>query len=270
MTVVDRATGVAGLRAAFESLDSLLAGLAPADWATPTCLPAWDVQANVAHLIGIEAMLLGEPEPAGDDGDDVAALPHVHNPLGASNERWVRSMAAMSPAEVLDGYRRRVSARVAALEAATDADWNAEAMTPLGPDSYGRFMRIRTMDVWMHEQDIREAVGRPGHADGPVIDLVLDEMAPTLGYVVGKKAGAPDGTAVTFSLRSPDRELHVVVDGRAKLVESLPGDATVVLIMPALTFTRLAGGRTTDASDVAVDGDESLGGRILANLAFMI
>jgi len=37
-----------------------------------------------------------------------------------------------------------------------------------------------------------------------------------------------------------------------------------------LTFTRLAGGRTSGAAGVEVEGDAELGGRVLANLAFMI
>ena len=45
-------------------------------------------------------------------------------------------------------------------------------MTPAGPDTYGRFMRVRIFDCWMHEQDIRRAVGRPGHVEGPAVDRV--------------------------------------------------------------------------------------------------
>lgn len=269
MIAVDRDQAVGALRGAFESLDRLLDGLAPGDWAVPTCLPAWDVQANVTHLIGIEAMLLGEPEPAVDLGP----LPHVRNPLGESNERWVRSMAEASPAEVLAGYRQRVAARLAEVEAMPESAWTTETMTPVGPDTYGRFMRIRTMDIWMHEQDIREALGRPGHGDGPVVDFVLDEMAPTLGYVVGKKAGAPDGTTVTFELTgSPGRVVHVAVDGgRAKVVESLPGGAAVTLTMPVFTFTRLTGGRRAAADgEVTITGDQALGQQIVAALAVMI
>ena len=40
----------------------------------------------------------------------------------------------------------------------SDEEWNAVTMTPTGPDSYGRFMRIRVFDCWMHEEDIRDGV----------------------------------------------------------------------------------------------------------------
>ena len=60
------------------------------------------------------------------------------------------------------------------------------------------------------------------------------------------------------------------VDGRAGVVDRLDGPATTTLRTDVLTFTRLAGGRTSDAAGVEVEGDADLGGRVLANLAFMI
>ena len=64
-------------------------------------------------------------------------------------------------------------------------------------------MRIRTFDCWLHEQDIRDAVGRPGGEDGAAAALALDEMTSAIGYVVGKKAGAPQGSRVRFDLTGP-------------------------------------------------------------------
>ena len=106
-------------------------------------------------------------------------------------------------------------------------------------------MRIRVMDTWMHEQDVREAVERPGHDSGAVVELVLDELQAALGYVVGKKAGAPDGSSVTFQLTGPaGRTVQVLVDGRAAVVDAA-GRAADDHHQPAGTaFTRLAGGRT--------------------------
>ena len=100
-------------------------------------------------------------------------------------------------------------------------------------------------------------------------------METALGFVVGKRAGAPDGTAVTFALTGPaGRDIHVVVDGRAAVVPSLDRPADVTLTTDVHTFTRLAGGRTrwaeTDDDRVAIDGDRVLGVRLLENLAFTI
>ena len=144
-----------------------------------------------------------------------------------------------------------------------DEAWSEEGFTPAGQDTYGRFMRIRLFDTWLHEQDIRDVVGRPGHESGAAVELTLDEMSGAMGYVVGKLAGAPDGSSVTFDLTGDAaRAIHVRVDGRAAVVDSLDGPATVTLRMPVGVWVRLAGGRVAldEVTDqIVVDGDTALG-----------
>ena len=256
----------------WASIDSLLAGLDDADWSRPTSLPGWDVKAVVAHLIGTESMLLGEKAP--DVAVDEATHPHVRNDIGRFNEAWVAAMAGDAPADVLAHYRTRIAARREALDATTDEAWSAVGFTPAGQDSYGRFMRIRTFDCWLHEQDIRDAVGQPGGEDGPAATVALDEFEAVLGYVVGKKAGAPQGSTVTFELTGPSaRTINVEVGERAAVVDELSGPATVKLTMPAGVFARLGGGRVdpdTVRNEVTIHGDEALGAQIVDNLAFTI
>lgn len=91
-------------------------------------------------------------------------------------------------------------------------------------------------------------------------------------YVVGKKAGAPDGSVVRVALSGLlTRTIDVVVDGRAALVVGLPRDADAVLSCDAVEFARLAGGRGgADRSAVTVSGDADLASAVLANVAFTI
>ena len=256
----------------WASLDALLAGLDDADWSRPTNLPGWDVKAVVAHVIGTESMLLGEaaPEVTVDD----TAHPHVRNDIGRFNEAWVVAMADDAPADVLEHFRSRVAGRTDALAATTDESWAAVGFTPAGQDTYGRFMRIRAFDCWLHEQDIRDAVGRPGGEDGPAARAALDEITGIMGYVVGKQAGAPQGSRVRFELTGPAaRTIDVEVADRAAVVDELSGPPTVTLTMPAGVFARLGGGRVdpdTVRDEVTIDGDEELGEQIVDNMAFTI
>ena len=203
-------------------------------------------------------------------------IEHVRNDIGAFNEQWVESLRAVPPNEVLSRFRELTGARLAALDAMTDAEWNAESFTPAGKDTYGRFMQIRVFDCWLHEQDIRDAVGRPGHETGLAVDVVLDEMATALGFVVGKKAGATSGQSVTFALTDGGavvRELHVEVAERAAVVPALSGPATVTLTMPIGVMTRRCAGRVgpDDLLDqVAIDGELDLASRILDNQSYTI
>ncbi len=205
----------ANLALVWASLDELLSDLAPAEWDLPTDCPGWSVKDVVSHLIGTESMLLGLRAPA------PVAAPHVRNALGAGIEGWVAERRGRSPGEVLDEFRRVTTARLAALEAMTDEQWEASTPSPAGEIAYGEFMKIRVMDNWVHEQDIRRALSRQGHLDGPAAEAALLRFTGSLGYVVGKQAGAPEGTEVVVHVVGPHAQVLAVTvaGGRARPVD---------------------------------------------------
>ena len=276
MTVLDKDSVLEGLFASWDSIAALLADLSEDEWRTATALPGWDVHAVVAHMAGTESMLLGLATPEPDV--DLETIEHVRNFVGAMNEPWVRSLRGESGAELLARFRDVTAQRRVALAAIPVEEWNAPTQTPAGPDSYGRFMRIRTFDCWMHEQDIRAALDRePNAAQLSTADArqSLDEMAASMSFVVGKKAQAPEGSRVLLRLTGPlSREIRVAVDGRAALVEDFgSAEPTTVVTLDGLQFTRLAGGRglvSYRPADVEYSGDDAVGKRIVENLAYVI
>ena len=276
VTLLDKDDVLEGVFASWDGIASLLADLSEDEWRTPTSLPGWDVHAVVAHMAGTESMLLGLVTPEPDV--DLATVEHVRNFVGAMNEPWVRSLRGESGDQLLERFRDVTAQRRAALAAIAIDEWNAPTQTPAGPDSYGRFMRIRAFDCWMHEQDIRAALGRaPSAAQLSTADarISLDEMAACMSFVVGKKGQAPDGSRVLLKLTGPlSREIRVAVDGRAALVEDFCGaEPTAVVTLDGLQFTRLAGGRGPvdyRPADVGYSGDAVLGARIVENLAYVI
>jgi uncharacterized protein (TIGR03083 family) len=268
MTIVAREDAIAALDAAYDGIVGVAEDLAPDEWALPTACPGWTVQDNVSHVIGIESLLLGRPTPDVSLPDE---LPHVRNDLGRANEVWVEARRSASPDEVFDELRSVLAERRAAVAGMDQAAFDAEAMTPAGPDTYGRFMRVRVMDIWFHEQDIREAVGRPGHVEGVAPATALTEATLPLGFVVGKRAAAPAGSTVRFELTGPmARRVDIEVGDRARIVDSLTGDPDVTLTVPGHYFTRLAGGRGADPRRVEISGDAALGERVVASLGYMI
>jgi uncharacterized protein (TIGR03083 family) len=273
---LDKSEILDGLFASWDAIDRLMTGLPDARWMSPTPLPGWCVHDVVAHVIGTESMLSGVATPEVDV--DVSTLDHVRNGIGEMNECWVRHMSGETGDDVLARFRDVTGQRRATLANMIDAAWNATTMTPAGPDSYGRFMRIRTFDCWMHEQDIRQALSRPpsdDDLDSPAARLALDEMAASMGFVVGKLGKAPDGSRVVFELTGPlSRTILVAVDGRASVVDDFAGGApTTVIRLDGLQFTRLCGGRpmgTDRPTDVEVEGDAEVGRRIVDHLAYVI
>ena len=276
MTVLDKDDVLEGLFASWDSIAALLAGLSEDEWRTATPLPGWDVHDVVAHMVGTESMLLGLAAPEPDV--DPETLGHVRNFVGAMNEPWVRSLRGESGAALLERFRDVTAQRRAVLAVIPVEEWNAPTQTPAGPDSYGRFMRIRAFDCWMHEQDIRAALGQAPDDDqlaGADARQSLDEMAASMSFVVGKKGQAPDGSRVLLTLTGPlSREIRVAVDGRAALVEDFGGaEPTTVVTLDGLQVTRLAGGRglvSYRPSDVDYSGDAAVGERIVENLAYVI
>ena len=284
ITTVDKSAVLPGLFAVWDSIDALLDGLPETQWQAATPLPGWCVKAVVSHIIGTESFLEGIAPPAPDV--DVKALEHVRNDIGAMNECWVRHLSAESGDGVLERFRAVTNDRREVLATMSDDDWNTVRPTPAGMDSYGRFMRIRTFDCWMHEQDIRMALQRPSsddELDGPASQLSLDEIAATMGFVVGKLGKAPDGSRVQFDLTGPlARSIKVSVDGRAQVVDDFGGlgvppacggEPTATIRLDALQFARLAGGRPmcpARAQDIELGGDKDLAGRIVERLNFVI
>lgn len=254
----------------YAALTDLFAGLDAASWKRPSALPGWDTQAIASHIMGTELMLLGEKPPVKEVSAD---LPHIRNEIGARNELWVESFKNDSGEQMCARWADVVERRTAAMSAMSDEEWHAPSWTPAGEGSYSRFMRIRVYDCWLHEGDIRDAVDVPADEYGAPMNVALDEIATGLGYIVGRKAKAPDGSSVTIEIGEPAaRVFHIKVDGRAAVVEEL-ADPMAVLRMPVGTFARLTGGRgevESLLSSVEVDGDRELGMQIARNMAFTV
>lgn len=260
------------LIAEYDALSALCERFADEDWATPTCLPGWTVKDVLSHIIGTESMLLGEPAPA----VDVSGYDHVRNPTAQFNEAWVESLRAVPGAEVLEQFRDVTAKRSETLRSMTQADFDAPSWTPVSPDeTYGRFMRIRHFDCYLHELDIRAAVGAADREDPAHVHLAVREPLSALGYIVGKKAGLPRGTTVSVRLMGPANETHhVVVEDKARIVETLDSQPTTAIALSAVLFLRLTGGRVDPmpyiGDSIVFEGDHELAARLATNLAFTI
>jgi uncharacterized protein (TIGR03083 family) len=231
------------LAEAWASVADLCATLTDEEWRRPTGCPGWSVQDNLAHLVDLDTVLLA------------GGIPDL-----SSTEVGVGARRHLSGAELLAEYRDLVARRLAALGRLTEADLGRESPTPIGPGTLGDVLTIRLMDVWTHEQDMRRALGRPGHATGPVVDVAVEYLAQFVPFVVRRRAGLPEGTAI-----------EVRIDGRPPIrVGPAERAPDVTLTMSATTFGALAAGRSdAPQGDVEVEGDTELADRVLAVLGFL-
>ncbi|MDE0116547.1 MAG: maleylpyruvate isomerase family mycothiol-dependent enzyme [bacterium] len=256
------------LESVWESIARLGANLSEEQWGTLTECPGWSVRDQVSHIIGLERMLAGEsPEPAATEGglEGIAAF----------NEGQIAPRRSRPGADVLAEMNHICARRLEMLRALPDEKWDEVGFTPIGDAPYRTFMHIRVFDCWVHEQDMRRALGISGHLSGPVVRHCLDWHARNMGYVVGKKAGAPDGATVVFDIEGDaDGPRGVAVAGGRAKPTTPPDDPAVTVRCDVDTYNALCCGRTDPAAALAdglvtLSGDEELGERVVMALAYV-
>lgn len=252
---------------AVQDFTDLAASLADEDWARPTDLPGWDVKAVVSHVAHLEAILGGGPR----EQVEVGAAAHIRGPMGQFTEIGVLTRRDETPAEIVEQIRHYTEVRHAALLADPPTDPAAPAPGVFGAIgwSVGLLLRNRPLDVWMHEQDVRRAVGRPGGLDSAAATHTIDYLLESLGLVLAKRAGAGPGTTLVAVVEGSEAVAYGVgEDGRGHRLDTPPARPTVTLRTGRETFIRLAGGRgAVDRAEVTIEGDAALGERVVANLA---
>jgi uncharacterized protein (TIGR03083 family) len=177
----------------------------------------------------------------------------------------------------LEEFRTVTAARLASLRAMPVADFAREWRTPIGLAPYRDFLQLRAFDCWVHEQDMRRAINRPGHRDGPVAARALQRMVAALPYVVGRKVRAPEGATIVFRLHGEGTTTPaVVMEGRrARLLDHVPATPSATIGMDTETFMCLTCGRwepqvVLDAGKVQIEGDDALGRTVVAQLNVMM
>lgn len=263
------------LQATWRAVSDLGEPLDEAEWKQPSGLPGWTVQDVFSHLIGTETFLEGEPSAPPTTADH----PHVRNAIGSFNENEVEVRRRQPGRVVLrewNDLRRRRERTLAE----GDAAYFAQPMaTPTGPGTMADFLSIRILDCWLHEQDLRRALGRPGNLAGGAAEHTVDRLVSTIPIVVGKRARCPEGAALTIRITSGvERNLtYEVRDGRAVFVDQATEPPLCAIELPTEAFIMLATGRVgppTPTASVTVDAADETGrdlaDRVIAQLNMMI
>ena len=179
----------------------------------------------------------------------------------------------MTPAELLAEYRDVTAERAKFLAGLSEEEWTADTEGVFGTAPMDEVIKVRILDVFYHDQDIRVATGRPGGMRGDVARFVFERMAAAMPFVVGKRAAASEGQSVVFEIGEPGETFAIGMSGgRGGPIQQLSNDPTVRLQMDCETFLRLTGGRWTpqrveEEGRLHVAGDRDLADRVLSNMA---
>ncbi|NBM17792.1 maleylpyruvate isomerase family mycothiol-dependent enzyme [Streptomyces sp. GC420] len=254
-----------------EAISELVSPLVEGEWNRRTPCPAWSVRDIVSHIIGMECEMLGDPRP-------IHTLPrdlfHVQrSEFARYMETQVDVRRHHTSPEMVAELEYTVIRRSRQLRNESRAP-ETMVPAPLGAQqTLENALRFRAFDVWVHEQDLRAALGQPGNLDSPGAIVTRDLLLDALPKVVAKNAGAPPNSAVVVDVHGPVeflRTVRVDQDGRGTIDGSPSLGPLVTLALDWETYVRLACGRVRAdqvAEHIKVEGDQELAAAILREFA---
>ncbi|MFJ9345242.1 maleylpyruvate isomerase family mycothiol-dependent enzyme [Streptomyces sp. NPDC101237] len=253
-----------------EAISELVTPLPEGEWNRRTPCPGWSVRDVVSHVIGLDCEMLGDPRPIHTLPRD---LYHVTNESQRYMEMQVDVRRHHTAPEMTSELEYTVIRRNRQLR----NESREPGRTVRGPMSteitLEESMRSHAFNVWVHEQDLRAALGRPGNLDSPGAQIARDVLLDELPRVVATKADAPRSSAVIFDVHGPVeflRTIRIDIQGRGTLETTPALGPAAVFTLDWETYVRLACGRTTPdavADRVKAEGDQELTAAILRNFA---
>ncbi len=178
-------------------LIELLRSLAPEEWNKPA-LPKWTVRDIAAHLLDSNVRRLSmERDRYFGESFSGSSYSDLVDFLNRLNDDWVQACRRLSPAvltDLLEHTGRQLSEHVQSLDpfgpAAFGVAWAGEDIS----QSWFDVAREYT-EKWHHQQQIREAVGRPGIMTRELYYPVLDTFMRALPMTY-REVAAAEGTCI--------------------------------------------------------------------------
>jgi uncharacterized protein (TIGR03083 family) len=187
------------------ALLELLAGLSPEEWGKSTVCPGWSVKDIAQHLLADDVGRLswgrdGFVSPTFAEGLDIGQWDGLLAAIDRQNDLWVRATRRMSP-RLLVELLRFTAEPTAAYFASLDLDRFGMPVDWAGPGPAPVWLDVAReyTERWVHQQQIRDAVGKPGLTEREWLHPVLDAFARALPHTL-RDLAAPDGARVALEI----------------------------------------------------------------------
>jgi uncharacterized protein (TIGR03083 family) len=255
-----------------RSLLALLAALTDEQWNLDMVCPGWTVRDVALHVLGVDLANLsrrrdgfrdsGAPGPVDDSWPALVAF------LGRINQSWVEAARRISP-RLLCELLAFTGEPMAAYFKSLDLTAMGEGVAWVGATSSPVWLDVAReyTERWVHQQQIRDAVGLPGFTEPEFLALALATFVHALPHTL-RDVEAPLGACIRLVITGP-------AGGRWRALRSSEGwllgqdregQATVTVIIGQDTawraFTRSIA-RDEAMARAAFEGDRDLGARVL-------
>jgi uncharacterized protein (TIGR03083 family) len=179
---------------------TLLADLGEDDWARPTAASLWCVKDVVGHLLGGDVGILSRNRDRYRAANSIHSLAQLVELVNRLNAEWVVAARRMSP-RLLREFLAFTGPEVEAYFASLDPMAMGDAVSWAGPDTAPVWFDLARefTERWHHQQQIRDATGRPPLYDPYFLSPVLDAFVRAFPYAY-RDANAPTGTCLRFEI----------------------------------------------------------------------
>ena len=258
-------------------LMSLLRDLSPADWSRPTACALWSVKDIAAHLLdsSIRRLSFGRDGLPSAPDTPISSYADLVQHLNRLNAEWVTACRRLSPQnlmDLLDFTAAQVHVFFESLDPYTPAlfpvAWAGEDVSPNWFD-IGREYTER----WLHQQQIREAVGAPGLTSREWLHPTLDVFVRALPFTYREVVAVP-GRSVRFEILGEAGGVWTLVRGNTAwdLFSGGGSDPDALVTLDGETAWKLFSkglDRESARKRVRIAGDRLLGEPVLGSLAVM-
>jgi uncharacterized protein (TIGR03083 family) len=183
-----------------EALLELLSGLTPEEWERPTVCAGWSVKDVALHILGGDLGNISgrrdgvwglNPTPGEEFGSFINRI----------NEEWVRTARRLSGQMIIDllGF---AGPQLFDYFATLDLNALGGIVSWAGPGPAPVWLDVAReyTERWMHQQHIRDAVGKPGLTEGRFFTPVLATFVHALPLTFRDTEATP-GTTVQLHVR---------------------------------------------------------------------
>jgi uncharacterized protein (TIGR03083 family) len=183
-----------------EELVALLRSLTPEEWLAPTVAGAWTVRDVAAHLLdtGMRRLSMhrdGYLPPVAPDAF-ANGLGAFVNGINASGVAYAQRLSTAVLVSLHEQTGPQLASFLASLDPFAEAKWGVswagEERSPMWFD-----VARELTERWHHQQQIRDAVGRPPLYE--YLPTVIDTFVRALPYTY-REVSAPAGTSVVLRI----------------------------------------------------------------------
>jgi uncharacterized protein (TIGR03083 family) len=207
-----------------EALLDLLSQLSSDDWNKPTVCSKWSVKDIAAHMLGGKLGVLSRNRDSYHAGKIIAEWDDLVRLINNLNDTWVKAAVRLSP-RVLCELIKLSGQQVCDYFRTLDPYALGDPVSWAGPEPAPVWLDIAReyTEWWHHQQQIRDAVGKPGLKEPRFFAPVIDTFLRGLPYTY-RDVAANENTTVRITvtgdaggrwiLRSENSKWHLFVDGQ--------------------------------------------------------